>query len=62
VKRLVPNDDLEQTSTMEITIGLVGGLFLVALLYFVVRWGVRDGMIDFEKRTRENVSRSDPRP
>jgi len=47
---------------MEIAGGIVGGLFLVALLYFVIRWGVRDGMIDFERRCGEDASRNDRFP
>lgn len=47
-----------QASGVEIVASVVVGLFFVALLYFVVRWGVRDGMIDQERWKREHDDRT----
>ncbi|WP_373423856.1 DUF6019 family protein [Variovorax boronicumulans] len=43
---------LAQWFLAELAIGLIGMFIMLTILYFVIRWGVRDGMRDAQRGTR----------
>jgi UDP-N-acetylmuramyl pentapeptide phosphotransferase/UDP-N-acetylglucosamine-1-phosphate transferase len=38
----------------ELAIGLIGMFIMLTILYFVIRWAVRDGMIDANRQQRHS--------